>query len=183
MTPYLSRAEMQIFIHLCATAVELQKAINSTGKKKSLDAKDKAYLKNMRTAHTYIKKAVDIRHDALDKDNQCEIGTRLKHIDYQLLPNDTAQREIKRLNKLTSMVHMDDDDFKDWYCDTIPETCGKCRKQNYKMCRMRAILMKFGIWPVNPDAVGKCQYSYLGADFKKYMSVFDENPEYAADGR
>ena len=178
MTPYLSRAEMQVFIHLCATTVELKKAISSAEKKKTLDDQDKKYLKNIRTSYTFIKKAVDIRHNALDKENQHEVGTRLSHVDYQLLPSDKAQKEIARLNKLTNMVHMDNDDFLDWYCDTIPETCGKCQKSKYKMCRLRAILMKFGIWPVNPNAVGKCQYSYPGADIRKYMSIFEEEKEY-----
>ena len=47
MTPYLSRGEMQVFIHLCATAVELKKAINSAEKKKTMDDQDKKYLKNI----------------------------------------------------------------------------------------------------------------------------------------
>lgn len=124
---------------------------------------DKEFLKNLRTANTWLKKGLKRRYDLADIDAARDFSRNAANLQMICEPTDVARRKIAAMKEEQGTIVMTLDDFYIWYSSVIPDTCGKCQKKKYRQCPQRQFLMKFNCEPVNPKAEGCCQYSYPAA--------------------
>ena len=166
MNTYLSRKEKELFTRLDALlavaedVIELYEKVPST---------DKNFMKCIRMGHTWLNKALAARFGALDPDSKRDLQKNAAHMQVLLVPNDRVKEKFRELEKLQSVLHMPYDDFEDWYGSVIQLSCGICSSKghDFRNCRIRKILMKYGIHPVNTKATEDiCQYSYPDAGIR-----------------
>lgn len=161
MNQYLNRAKMVTFIHLCAAHVDLEHTVDEATKRPPKDQKDKDYRRYLKTAMTWLHKAVTLRNDALDQSARENIVSRLKHYDIRLLPTDKMQMELKKIQSDPCICHMETEDLFDLLENTIPQTCGICRKtgDSFRKCPLKRVLDKYGVSVFDASATIYCPYS------------------------
>ncbi|MPN22746.1 hypothetical protein SDC9_170129 [bioreactor metagenome] len=158
MKPYLSRDEKEYFIRLSAMMVLLEEAIASYAKANSTD---KEFLKLLRTGRTNLQKALQLRGSALEPSAKQEFLKQSGRLEFMCLPKPEALKANKELLALRSVLPMKIQDFEDWYSVVIEGTCKVCQREDYAECLARRVMTDYGVYPVNPDAVSTCQYSYI----------------------
>lgn len=161
MNPYLSRTEKENLVRLVVLNDELERIIESYSAAKSTD---KEFLTNLRHAKTRAKKAIYKRLSFLHQEGVTDLLVSSKKIEVKFLPHPEARKAHQELLKLQSTLPMDVEDFFDWYSWLIDHTCLTCKREDYTECPGRKVLVKYSIFPVNPEAVGTCQYSYVQPD-------------------
>lgn len=82
------------------------------------------------------------------------------------LPKPEALKANKELLALRSVLPMKIQDFEDWYSVVIEGTCKVCQRKDYAECLARRVMTDYGVYPVNPDAVSTCQYSYIDEELQ-----------------
>lgn len=157
MNSYLAREEKENFVRLLCLAVQLEKAIDTYA---GLASTDKAFLAELRHARTRIEKATKMRRAALTPADDDKLIRDVSRVHLMFLPTPEAKKAHEETLKLKSVIPMDGGDMNDWYEFVIDSTCKVCRRADYEACVARRILAKYGVWPVDPGACGKCQYSY-----------------------
>lgn len=171
MNPYLAREEKEAFVRLLCLAVQLEQAIDTYA---GFNSTDKTFLAELRHARTRLEKATKIRRGALTSDDDKKLIRDVSRVHLMFLATPEAKREHAEMLKLKSVIPMDGGDMNDWYEFVIESTCKVCRRTDYEACVARRILAKYGVWPVDPGAAGKCQYSYQDG-------VANDMPDFASD--
>ncbi len=160
MNTYLGRREKELFTRLDAllgTAIEVRDMYEKT---KGLD---KNFMKALRMGITWLDKALIQRMLILEPDAREDLKRNAAHMKLLLVPNDKAKAEFEQMKKMNGVLHVQMDDFEDWYEGVIPNTCGRCKIKNYEKCKQRKFLREYGIYPVNLKAKDTCEYNYLDA--------------------
>lgn len=161
-TKYLSRSEKSNFVPLVALLGIAGEYINTLGDIKSTD---KDYLKYLRSAKTFLDKAIDLRIRGLDPDAAINLQKCVARQDpVCFIASAEAKKEAKELAEMQNYIHMSLNEFQDWYGEVIEFTCQKCAKTNHKECPIYNILLRHNIVPVNPMAIGSCPYDYAYED-------------------
>ncbi len=158
MNRYLSREEKETFVRLTSLAGLAESIIK---KYESASNPDKQFLKSLRTANTWLIKALDYRTSFLDEKARIDLAKQVSKLELIFVPNDKARKEYEIVKEMQNTLHMPLSDFQDWYCEVIEHTCKTCSRKDYHKCKMRAILQKYGIYPVDPGADKSCQFSYV----------------------
>jgi hypothetical protein len=163
MNTYLSKKEKELFTRLDALLAVSEDVIKLYEK---VPSTDKEFMRFLRSGKTWLDKALAARFGALDPDSKRDLQKNAAHMQVLLVPNDRVKEKFRELEKLQSVLHMPYDDFEDWYGAVIQLSCGVCKSkgQEFRNCKIRRILMKYGIHPVNTRATEDiCQYSYPDA--------------------
>lgn len=170
MNSYLSRDEKENFVRLLCLAVQLEKAIDTYA---GLSSTDKSFLAELRHARTRIEKATKMRRAALTPADDDKLIRDVSRVHLMFLPTPEAKKAHEETLKLKSTIPMDGGDMNDWYEFVIDTTCKVCRRADYVDCVARRILTTYGVWPVDPGACGKCQYSYQDDVANEMRSRYD----------
>jgi hypothetical protein len=162
---YFSKTEREMFLKLDLLLGTAQTIIDAY---EATPSPDKKFMKDLRTGRTYLAKALTRRYIGLEPKEMQRARKMVKNYRVLLLPSDIAKANNKKLQEEMETIVMSADDFKDWYCDAIPYTCGKCPYHGSEIkqgkCRMRKFMEKYDIVPVNTHAEGNiCEYDYLAA--------------------
>jgi hypothetical protein len=157
MNPYLSRDEKEHFIRLTCLRLIIEQAIETYN---GLKSTDKTFLSELRHARTRLDKALTIRSDALDKSAKEDLIKSVAKLQLMFLPTPEAKKAHKEMLELKSVLPVELEDFNDWYEFVIESSCKVCSRPDYEECPARRVLSKYGVYPIDPEAVGKCQYSY-----------------------
>ena len=181
MNAYMAREEKDQFIRLMCLQVILQQAVDTYSE---LASTDKMFLGELRHARTRLDKAMTMRQAALGEEEKAKLEKQAKKLNLMFLPTPEAKKEHEQMLALKSTLPIDVQDFQDWYEAVIETTCKTCRNAEFEECTIRRVLDKYGVFPVDPEAQGKCQYSYVGdgapADPEEEPSetaeVLNENP-------
>ncbi|RGS72025.1 DUF5651 domain-containing protein [Mitsuokella sp. AF21-1AC] len=174
MNPYLNHAEKVNMTRLMVYSYELEETIAEYQKAKNVD---KDFLKWLRSASTYLNKAMERRYNLMEYDQAMEFSRNARTLRPMIVPSDRERAELKRLKNLQDTLVISMDDFETWYKCVIPQTCGKCQKKKYKECAQRKFLMRYSCDPVNPGAVGCCQYSYPAAGIEFRPMGWEDDAE------
>lgn len=160
MNTYLSRTEKILMTRLMIMSGLMMETLKEYEK----GSPDKAFMKSLRTANTWMGKAMDRRFEFLEKDAYKDFLRHINHMDILFVPNDKAKKERQTLKEMQDSVYISGDDFEKLYSAIIPYTCCDCpRKKDFNKCQLRALFMKLGILPVDSSAKDSCQYDYLAA--------------------
>lgn len=170
MNAYLSREEKENFIRATALAAQLENTIDSYTKSKSIDPE---FLKYLRTGRTWVAKAMTMRSDALSDDARVEFAKQVSRMELLFVPTLEAKKVHAELMALKTTLPMELQDFEDWYESVIETTCKRCLREDYADCKTRRVLAKYGVYPIDPGAVGKCQYSYVGTPEQEELQPSD----------
>ena len=125
-----------------------------------LKSTDKKFLTELKHGQTRLKKAVDIRLDDLEPEAMENLTKSVAKMHLMFLPTPEAKKEHKAAQEIRTHFPMAMDDFNDWYGFVIETTCKTCTRADYEECAARRVLTKYDVFPVDPEAQGKCQYSY-----------------------
>lgn len=159
MNPYLSREEKERFIRVTALASMLDDTVDGYAGVKSTDP---AFLKALRMGRTMLQKALTIRASALEQSARDEFYKQISKLEFIWVPTAEAKKHLDEIVALKTTLPMELQDFEDWYCAVIETTCKTCLKTDYTECQIRRVLMKYGVYPIDPGATNKCQYCYVG---------------------
>lgn len=122
---------------------------------------NKQFLSDLRRSKTFLKKSLDLRLDFLDKDAEINLIKSINKIGFAFLPKADAKRELEATKKLSDVYPVQKDDLEDWIGFMIENACKTCKREDFKECKGRAVLVKYDITPWMPDAKDCCQYSYM----------------------
>jgi len=157
MNPYLSREEKSNYVRTTALVELLETTIDGYTKARSVDKK---FLKFLRMGRTLIRKAVLMRSAALTEEAKDDFYKQANRLEFICIPKLEARKAFDEILKLQTTLPMEMHDFEDWYEEVIEVTCKTCRRPDWTVCKMRRVLHKYGVYPIDPSALGKCQYSY-----------------------
>ena len=179
MNSYLSRHEKSNFVRLSACLGLANEIVGEYEKSKN---PDRDFMRYLKTGMTWLLKAVNRRKEFLDQDAALDFAKQCSRLEPIIfVPNDKARKEFEDIRKIQNMIVMSREDFEDWYGMVIPYTCEKCDGKKCKdTCKLRIMLAKYGAYPVNPEAVDTCQYSYADSDvseIKQPLQQDDISPE------
>lgn len=159
MNAYFSRAEKISMTRLMLLANLLKLVI---GEYEKINALDKEFIKDLRTAHTWTQKAIKRRFDFLSLDAAKDFAKHVDHMEVIFCPNDAAKKYFDRIKEMQSAVHMTMDEFEIFYSGIVPYTCGNCHKKEYRKCNIWETFRRLQLDPVDNNAKG-CPYNYLDA--------------------
>nr|WP_092074964.1 DUF5651 domain-containing protein [Dendrosporobacter quercicolus]NSL49592.1 hypothetical protein [Dendrosporobacter quercicolus DSM 1736]SDN24045.1 hypothetical protein SAMN04488502_11548 [Dendrosporobacter quercicolus] len=172
MNAYLSREEKQSFVRATALVALIEETINGYASAKSTDPE---FLKYLRMGRSMLAKALTMRGDALDSDVKIEFAKQLAKLEFICVPRQEAKKAHAEMLALKTIIPMQIQDFEDWYCAVIETTCKRCCSEQYQECLIRSILTKYGVYPIDPEAKEKCQYSYVGtSEAEELQQVVDD---------
>jgi len=157
MNNYLAREEKNNLVRLMILKVQLEKVLETYS---ALGNVDKAFLADLRHSKTRLHKATEIRVGYLDDDAKKNLLSAISKLHITFLPTPEAKKAHKEMLELQSMMPIAVEDFENWYEFIIETTCKPCTKLDYEECPARKVLLKYGIFPADPGAKDKCQYSY-----------------------
>lgn len=161
MNSYLSREEKTTFVRLVTILGTADQIFKGYGQSKN---PDKEFMKSLKTGLTWLKKAITYRQGFLDEDAAYNFAKQVSKLEPIIfVPSDKAKKEYEEINKFQNQFIMSIDDFNDWYALVIEKTCKTCDGQEYRKCRLRQLLSRYGVYPLNPEAKTVCQYSYVEA--------------------
>lgn len=163
MNAYLSREEREQYIRLTCLRVVIDSAIETYSGLKNID---KPFLSELRHARTRLDKALSIRLEALDpqaNENLYKAASKLK---LMFLATPEAKKATEEMLALKSTLPMALTDFEDWYSFVIENSCKTCIREDFAECPARRVLTKYDVFPADPAAQGKCQYSYVATDLE-----------------
>lgn len=157
MNPYVSKEEKANLVRLMVLQPLLSELITVYA---GLKSTDKKFLTELKHGQTRLKKAVDIRLDDLEPDAMENLTKSVAKMHLMFLPTPEAKKAHKEAQEIRTHFPMAMDDFEDWYGFVIEHTCKTCARADYEECAARRVLTKYDVFPVDPEAKGKCQYSY-----------------------
>lgn len=162
MNPYLSKQEKSNLVRLSVCLGLANEIIDEYAKAKE---PDRDFMRYLKTGMTWMMKAVNRRTEFLDADAALDFAKQCSRIEPIIfVPNDKARKQFEEIRKIQGMITMSKKDLEEWYGMVIPFTCEKCDGKCKDSCMLRVLLAKYGMFPVNPNAVDVCQYSYADAD-------------------
>lgn len=166
MKSYLSAEEKRNMIQVDLLYGLVDKWIKTREKFPPKDADEKEVLRNIRTARTLIKKAWSKVFDNLDVSQKKAVKRAISHLDFEIVPNDKAHKVKARMEKFEETVIVKSEDWLDWLEMVLPLSCAVCdHDDNYKQCRIRALLQKYNTPAVNINAKDTCEYNYKDAGY------------------
>jgi hypothetical protein len=110
----------------------------------------------------------------MDKTAHVKLIEAIQKLQLIFVPTDAARKQFAELAKLKSTVSIDQSDFQDWYEFLIESSCKTCERQDYAECPARRILMKYDVFPYDPGATMRCQYSYVEDQVAKGVGTVGE---------
>ena len=173
MNAYLSREEREQYIRLTCLRVVIDDAIGTYSGLKNID---KPFLSELKHARTRLDKALNIRLEALDPEANQNLYRAASKLKLMFLATPEAKKATQEMLALKSTLPMSLEDFEDWYSFVIEDSCKTCTRDNYAECPARRVLTKYDVFPADPAAKNKCQYSYVGTDLAENPA-----PETAAE--
>lgn len=166
MKSYLSAEEKRNMIQVNLLHGLVDQWIETRGKYPTNDADEKEILRNLRTARTLLRKSWRKVFDNLDKSQQKAVVRSMRHLDFQIIPNDKAHKVKKRMEDFESTMVVKSSDWLDWLEMVLPLSCAVCdHDEQYKKCRIRNLLQKYNTPVVNVNAKDSCEYSYKEAGY------------------
>jgi hypothetical protein len=171
MNAYLSREEKENYIRATALAAQLELTIDSYASAKNTDPQ---FLKYLRMGRTMLTKALTMRSNALDMDVKNEFVTQVSRLQLICVATPEAKKAHQELLALKTTLPMELRDFEDWYESVIETTCKRCLRDDFTECKTRRILVKYGVYPIDPEAKIKCQYSYIGTPEAEELQPVDD---------
>ncbi|AIF52036.1 hypothetical protein UFO1_2489 [Pelosinus sp. UFO1] len=136
-----------------------------------LESTDKAFLSELRHGKTRINKAIAYRRSALDKEADEKLTASVAKLHPMFLPTPEAKKAHKEILELQTTLPMNVEDFQDWYSFVIETTCKTCTRADYEECPARRVLNKYEVFPFDPEAKNKCQYSYAMPEENEIASL------------
>ncbi len=175
MNRYLGKKEKSGFVQFVRLLSSVEEKIDELA---TVPSTDKQYLKHLRTAKTWLRKAVDLRVSALDDDAKDDLWRQVNRIEpIVFIPSAQAKHELKTLQEAESVVHIPVDDFQDLYCEMIEKTCKVCVEEEYKECAIYRVCIANNIFPPSPEAApDRCPYTYV--DNEEALAELDKNTEH-----
>ena len=161
MNAYLSREEREQYIRLTCLRVVIDDAIGTYSGLKNID---KPFLSELKHARTRLDKALNIRLEALDPEANQNLYRAASKLKLMFMATPEAKKATQEMLALKSTLPMSLEDFEDWYSFVIEDSCKTCTRENYAECPARRVLTKYDVFPADPSAKNKCQYSYVGTD-------------------
>lgn len=161
MNPYLSRDEKRNFVQLEALSISQEAVLAIYQDTKSADSD---FLKYLRTANTWLKKAIAHRKKFLNEDAKIDFIKQVSRLNLIFVPSDEAKKEYAEMKELSENFVMPIADFEDWYCEVIEHSCKTCTRTDWEKCKMHCLMTKYGVFPADPEAKTKCPYSYVGME-------------------
>jgi len=159
---YLAAAEKERLIRLFLFHELLNRAIAEYAE----FGANKQFLGDLRRSKTFLKKSLDLRLDFLDKDAEINLIKSINKIGFAFLPKLEAKRELENTKKLSDVYPIHKNHLEDWIGFMIENACKTCKREDFKECQGRAVLVEYDITPWMPDAKDCCQYSYIERDDK-----------------
>ena len=175
MNQYLGKKEKHGFIQFVSLLGSIEEKIEELS---TVPSTDKQYLKHLRTAKTWLRKAVELRVSALDDDAKNDLWRHVNRVEpIVFIPSAQAKHELKTLQEAESVVHIPIDDFQDLYCEMIEKTCKVCVEEGYKECSIYRVCIANNIFPPSPEAApDRCPYTYV--DNEEALRELDKNTEH-----
>jgi hypothetical protein len=178
MNSYLSRDEKEHLVRVFTLREAISQVINVYAGLKNVDKK---FLGELRHSKSRLENAVEIRLKYLDKQALHAFEESSAKINIKFLPTPEALKANKEILQLKSTLPMAIEDFQDWYSFVIESTCKTCTRADYEACPARRVLAKYEVFPIDPGAKEKCQYSYASdlAVTEPATPGLVEKPEFA----
>lgn len=175
MNQYLGKKEKHGFIQFVSLLGSIEEKIEELS---TIPSTDKQYLKHLRTAKTWLRKAVELRVSALDDDAKNDLWRHVNRVEpIVFIPSAQAKHELKTLQEAENVVHIPIDDFQDLYCEMIEKTCKVCVEEGYKECAIYRVCIANNIFPPSPEAApDRCPYTYV--DNEEALAELDKNTEH-----
>lgn len=171
LSKYMSNKEKATYIHFIALMGLANGLIKEHMEKTE---PDKEYLKCLRTAVTWIKKATDMRSNALDPDMRKQLVNRIERTEPVIFASTyQAKKEFEDHLKIRSMYHIPMTEIYDLYEAIIERMCKTCKRNSFKKCALYNFCMKYEIEPYNPDEKVHCPFSYAYDKEKEEKSNVD----------
>lgn len=172
MNRYLGKHERPMFVQFVKL---LEQTENMIAEMASVPSSDKQYLKFLRTARSWLSKAVALRIDVLDDDAKEDLWRQVKRIEpVVFIASAQAKQELKTLRESEDVLHIPADDFQDLYCEMIEKTCKVCVESEYKECAIYRVCIANNIYPPTPQAPSdRCPYTYV--DNEEALAELDKN--------
>ncbi|WP_371366250.1 hypothetical protein SRRS_06930 [Sporomusa rhizae] len=171
MNPYFSKREKENFVRLKLLFGLLDLIIEDYDKSNKLD---KDFMANLRRTRTYTQKTLNRRIGFLDSSAKDDLDVTVSRMELLFVPRREVVKYYQEIEKLNSIVRLEQEDFSDWFELMIEYACKTCARSDFKNCRARQILMKIGMYPYNPAAVNQCQYSYVETDEQQGIGVIGD---------
>ena len=159
MNTYFSRNEKILMTRVMILSGLLMETIKEYEK----GTPDGKFMRGLRTANTWLEKALDRRFEFLDKDAVKDFIRHVEHMDLLFVPNDKAKKERKELQEMQDSLYMSAETFSRLYSSIIPFTCCNCRMKDFRKCMIREEFMRIGVLPIDTKAKDSCQYDYKAA--------------------
>lgn len=157
MNKYVAGTEKERLIRLFIFHELLNRSIQEYAK---FDT-DKQFLGNLKRSKTFLKKSLDQRLESLDKDAEINLIKSIDKIGFAFLHKAEAKRELEATKKLDDIRPIHKDDLEDWVGFMIESACKTCKREDFRECLGRKMLVKYDIAPWKPEAKDCCQYSYV----------------------
>lgn len=158
MKRYLNKAERQMALSISAYETYLEEKISEMAQHNG----DKALLKNMRMARTYLHKALAKMIQPLDA---VELKVLLKDVNKMQVVvkyTDEAVREYERMKKMNDVTVIETEAFLD-IVEQAVNVCVACENkgEDVEQCKWRKRFLEAEIEPLDCGAPkGKCPYKY-----------------------
>ena len=159
MNTYFSRNEKILMTRVML----LSGLLMATIKEYEKGTPDGKFMRGLRTANTWLEKALDRRFEFLDKDAVKDFMRHVAHMELLFVPNDKAKKERKVLKEMQDSLYMSAETFSRLYSSIIPFTCCNCRMKDFRKCMIREEFMRIGVLPIDTKAKDACQYDYKAA--------------------
>jgi len=159
MKRYLNRLEKQQALSIASFEAYLDDRIEEyveAGKSKEL-------LRNLRTAKTFLHKALENIMAPLDKREVVKLLAEIRKMQVVVMYKQEALRKYNEMLKADSVTPVETEDFLD-IVEQAVNICVSCTKkgEEAQSCRLAALFIKYDIEPLDKDAEeGKCPYQYI----------------------
>lgn len=170
MNAYVAKYEKESLIRLLVLQPLVETLISSYAADEKTDTK---FLAALRQSRTRLDNAIKLRRSFLDKEADDKLVKSANKLNVLFLPTPEYKKAFKEMMDLKENFPMGVEDFNDWYSFVIETTCKTCTREDYEDCPARRVLSSYDVCPIDPGAVGKCQYSYVGTPEAEELQPVD----------
>ena len=163
MKRYLNKEDKRNLLQVSALAGTIDMQLERLRIK---DDQDKLYKKYLKTAHTYVIKAMDAMMEALTEDEQQKVLRAANQYDVWIFLKGEKRREIEENLRLANKVILESEDLQ-IIGDLATANCTLCesRGQEVEECEQRKKMLEYSINPLNQSAdPGVCPYQICPQD-------------------
>lgn len=158
MNRYFSRSERESMARLMAMLMVEEDAIKNYEKTKDLD---RDFMKYLRSAHTFLNKAIQRRYNLIDLDAAVQMRRTAGQLCVVFVPDEEAKRRVREVEAMKKTLHLTMSDFEDLCACIMPHICGVCTGEDFRHCAWKEFLHRFNVEVVNYNAdENTCPYCY-----------------------